>query len=310
MVRLAIVGNGERAARHQAALAMVDDVEVVTVVGPRADAPYQELFARADIDVVDLCAPPGPAADIAIAAATAGKRVIAEYPPGSSAEDAERVDRALREHGGALDLLLPERHQPLPQGLKATLESGKLGSLRYAHAAWIGHWSASDQAARREWDTEAPDGDVEAFVIEHAAGALDMVAWFFGNVPVTAVFARSCSLAGDGTPSRYVSTVLSFADASQAIVEMGLTNSLPANGGLQRLALTGTRGSAYFTERDHDILVNENGARALAGAATDGLAAAFSALLTNGAPDGARTAHLGFAAAESLRTGQPVEVGR
>lgn len=304
MIRLAIVGNGERAARHRAALAQIDGVEVVAVDGSGADA---ALSARSDIDAVDLCVPPGPAAAIAVAAGKAGKRVIAEYPPGTSAADFQRVVDACREHGGALDLLLAERHQPLPRELKATVEAGKLGPLRYAHVASVRPWSADDHAAR---DDVSPGEDGGAFVIEHAAGALDMVAWLFGDVPVATVFARSCSLGEDGSSSRYVSIVLSFADASQAIVEVGLTSGFPATSGLQRLALTGMRGSAYFNERDHDIVIGRHGVRALADDAADGLAAAFSSWLADGATDGANAARLAFAAAESLRTGQPVGMGQ
>lgn len=311
MVRLAIIGNGDRAARHQTVLENLDGVEVVAVVGPGTDASYEDLFARSDIDAVDLCAPPGPAATIAIAAGKAGKRVIAEHLPGRTAAEVERVHATFRDHGGRLDLLPPERYQPLPQELKAILAAGKLGALHYAHFASIWHLSASDQAARDAWDAGSLDDDEGAFIVEYAAGALDMVAWLFEEQPVETVFARSCALGETGTASRYVSIVLSFAGGSQAIVEVGLAEGLPANSGLKRLALTGMAGSAYFNERDQDFVIGAGGVRALNDDVADGLAAAFSSWLTNGGgADGASAARLVFAAAESLRTGQPVRMGR
>lgn len=311
MVRLAVIGNGERAARHEAALEMLADVEVAAVIGPGKNRALNDLLARPDIDALVICAPPGSAAEIALAAATAGKRVIVEYPPGANAEEAERVERAFRDNGGRLDVLLPGRHHPLSRQMKAALDAGQLGPLRYAHAASIAHWSADDQAARSAWGERAPDTEAATFVVEYAAGTLDTVAWLFGDAAIATVFARSCSLTGDDAPSRYVSTVLSFADGSQAIVEVGLTSGLPAHTGLQRLALTGMRGSAYFNERDHDILINGNGVRALEDDAVDGLAAAYAALFRERSPVTGRSgSRLAFAAAASVRTGQPVEVGR
>lgn len=311
MVRLAVIGNGERAARHDAALSMLADVEVAAVIGPGTNGAHGDLLARADIDAVVVCAPPGPAAEIALAAANAGKRVIAEYPPGANLDEAERVERAFRDSGAMLDMLLPGRHHPLSRQTKAAVDAGQLGPLRYAHTASISHWSADDQAASAEWRDTALGTAAEAFVIDHAAEPLDTVAWLFGDAAVATVFARSCSLTGDDAPSRYVNIVLSFVDGSQAVVEVGLTSGLPAHTGLQRLALTGMRGSAYFNERDHDILITGNGMRALEDDAVDGLAAAYAALLNGESPDKkAPASRLAFAAAASLRTGQPVEVGR
>jgi hypothetical protein len=111
-----------------------------------------------------------------------------------------------------------------------------------------------------------------------------------------------------------VSVVLFFADASQAVAEIGRTDSFAAGSGLQRLALTGMRGSAYFHDRDHEIKVDASGVRALIDDPVEGLTAAF-ADLASGAPAGAvtdddrRSLALTLAATESLRTGQPVEVG-
>jgi predicted dehydrogenase len=311
MVRIAVIGNGERSARHEAALGMLAGVDVAAVSGPESRETFNDLLTRSDVDAIVVCAPPGPAVDIALTATRTGKRVIMEYPPGANEDEEKRVGQAFQDSDGTLEFLLPGRHHPLSRQMKAAVDAGQLGPLRYAHAASISHWSADDQAARAGWGELAPGTEATAFLIEHAAGALDMVAWLFGDAPVATVFARSCSLAGDDSPSRFVSVVLSFADGSQAIVEVGLTSGLPMQSGLQRLALTGMRGAAYFNERDHDILINGNGMRALEDDAVDGLAAAYDALLRTESPrtDSAES-RLAFAAAASLRAGQPVEVGQ
>jgi predicted dehydrogenase len=295
MKRLAIIGSGERAARHEAACRQVNGINVTVVAG----TDDTDLLGRADIDAVDVCAPPGRAGEIAGAAARAGKQVLVEYLPGESEEAADRLLAECRRAGAGLHQLRPERRQPLVRDLKATVEAGKLGPLRYAHAASI--WSASETPAA------ADDGP---FLIEHATGTLDVLRWFF-DVPVAKVFARSCPLEEEDAPSRYVSVVLFFADASQAICEVGLTTSFAPNTGLQRLALTGLRGSAYFNERSADVMLGAAGVRPLVDDPVAGLAEAFAAWAGADAQDdedGRATLRLVMAAAASLRTGQPVEV--
>src|SRR3712207_6646985 len=110
MVRVAIVGNGAKAALHREAWGRVSGIEVV---------------AEAEAEVVDVCLPPGQAGAGVAAAARAGKEVLVEYLPDDLPE------------GGTVSLLRPARWQPLARELKATLDAGKLGALRYAHAASI-----------------------------------------------------------------------------------------------------------------------------------------------------------------------------
>jgi predicted dehydrogenase len=148
MVRLAIVGTAARAARHQAALERLIDVEIAAVVDPASDDGVAEVLARSDIDAIVLALPSCSAAGTTIAAARAGKRLIAEYAPGRTRKEVSHVAQTLGEHGASLELLVPERHQPLPRELKATLDAGKLGRLRYAHSAWIGHNRMNEPATQ------------------------------------------------------------------------------------------------------------------------------------------------------------------
>src|SRR5215217_2927180 len=295
MVRVVIVGTGERAARHLAACRQVPEIEVV------AEAGTDNVLAieRSDVAVVDVCAPYGRAAEVAAVASRAGKRVVMEYLPGDMPA------------GAAVSLVRPERWQPLARELLATVKAGKLGPVRFAHCASVWHWPAEEQEARRAWGVSPPGDDPGSFLVEYASGALDLVPSFF-EAPVTRVFARDCPMEAPDAASWYVSVVLFFADASQAICEVGLTSSFAANAGLQRMALTGLRGSAYFNERDTDVMVGAGGVRPLVDDPVEGLAAALADWVAgggDGVEEGRRTLRLAQAAAESLRTGQPVEVG-
>src|ERR1700694_5648154 len=59
-----------------------------------------ELIRRPDVDIVDICTPPGTHAEIASAAATAGKAVICEKPLAISYPQAASALDAVRPAGG------------------------------------------------------------------------------------------------------------------------------------------------------------------------------------------------------------------
>ena len=70
---------------------------------------WRDAVARTDVDVVDICTPPGTHAEIAIAAAAAGKAVVCEKPLATSYADA--ASGARRGGGGRRS---PRRRVQLP----------------------------------------------------------------------------------------------------------------------------------------------------------------------------------------------------
>src|SRR5437773_8175077 len=57
---------------------------------------WRKLIAREDIDLVDICVPNNLHAEIAIAAAKAGKMILCEKPLGLNAKEAEKMVAAVR----------------------------------------------------------------------------------------------------------------------------------------------------------------------------------------------------------------------
>ncbi len=60
---------------------------------------WRELIKRDDIDVIDIVTPNHTHAEIAIAAAEAGKHIITEKPLALNVEDAKRMLTAVRKNG-------------------------------------------------------------------------------------------------------------------------------------------------------------------------------------------------------------------
>lgn len=96
------------------------------------------LVRRGDVDLVDVCTPPAFRTAIAVAAARAGKHVIAEKPLASRAADAHSIVAAVRETGvlGAMVhnfLFLPEVQRAI-----ALVRSGLIGVPELVLLNWLG----------------------------------------------------------------------------------------------------------------------------------------------------------------------------
>ena len=88
--RLRLISGRNRAAVQEAARAY--GVE-------RAVNDWREVLESPDVEIVDICTPPGTHAEIIEAAAEAGKAVVCEKPLAASYEDALRAVDAVRRTG-------------------------------------------------------------------------------------------------------------------------------------------------------------------------------------------------------------------
>ena len=98
----------------------------------------EELFARDDVDAVVMALPPQFHADMAIRAVEAGKDVLVEKPVALTVADAERAVRAAPEHGRVFMVGHVLRFHPAFEKLKALVDAGELGEVRYIHSHRLG----------------------------------------------------------------------------------------------------------------------------------------------------------------------------
>lgn len=141
MTRLLVVGCGEIAmAAHLPAALRLQDEGLVEVIACDADAAKRKKAASqlgvpvvADaaeafesVDAVAICVPPGPNADLAIAAAERGLHVLCEKPPGRDARQAEHMASAAAAHPEIITMVaFNRRYLPLYQ--RAVARSADLG---------------------------------------------------------------------------------------------------------------------------------------------------------------------------------------
>jgi predicted dehydrogenase len=96
------------------------------------------LFAREDVDAIVMALPPQFHAEMAIRAVQAGKDVLVEKPIALTVEDAERSVAAATANDRVFMVGHVLRFHPAFETLKALVDAGELGEVRYIHSHRLG----------------------------------------------------------------------------------------------------------------------------------------------------------------------------
>ncbi len=109
---------------------------------------WRDVINRPDIDVVDIATPPSTHAEIAIAAAEAGKHIFCEKPFTATVEEAERTLAAVQRAGVKHMLGFNYRRVPALAFARQLIESGRLGHIYHFRAAYLQDWIMDPQFPR------------------------------------------------------------------------------------------------------------------------------------------------------------------
>jgi predicted dehydrogenase len=142
-------------------------------------ADWRELIRRPDVDIVDICTPPGTHAEIAAAAAAAGKAVICEkplavtYPQAASALDAVRAAGVLNAVG------FNYRRLPAVSLMKRMVDQGAVGKVRLFRAVWLSD-EFVDPAIPYDWRFDRSMGGTT--IADLGSHLVDMATWIAGDI--------------------------------------------------------------------------------------------------------------------------------
>jgi predicted dehydrogenase len=114
---------------------------------------WREVVVRDDVDVVDICTPGDSHAEIAIAAAEAGKAVFCEKPLANGVAEAERMLAAVRKAGVPNLLCHNYRRAPAVALAKRMIDAGELGEIHHYRGVYLQDWIV-DPEAPRVWRLE------------------------------------------------------------------------------------------------------------------------------------------------------------
>ena len=111
---------------------------------------WREVVARKDIDIVDIATPGESHAEIAIAAARAGKVVFCEKPLANTIADARRMLAAVEKAGVIHMICHNYRRAPAVMLARQLIEEGRLGRLYHFRGTYLQDWVA-DPAVPLYW---------------------------------------------------------------------------------------------------------------------------------------------------------------
>ncbi len=152
---------------------------------------WRKVIDDKNIDLVDICVPNNCHADIAIAAAQAGKMIICEKPLARTAAEAEPMVQAVEKAGVPNLVSFNYRRVPAVTLAKQLIDSGRLGRIFHYRANFLQDWTISEmvpQGGMATWrlDVKVAGSGVTGDLLAHC---IDTAIWH--NGPITSVCAAT-----------------------------------------------------------------------------------------------------------------------
>jgi len=107
-----------------------------------ASSDWRAVVDRPDVDVVDICTPNNVHAEIAIAAAKAGKHIICEKPLARTVEEARAMHEAVKAAGVIHMVAFNYRRTPAVALAKKYIDEGRIGRILNFRGTYLQDWSA------------------------------------------------------------------------------------------------------------------------------------------------------------------------
>ena len=145
---------------------------------------WRALVARDDIDAVDICTPNDSHAEIAMAAAAAGKMILCEKPLARNLAEAQQMVDAVKQANVPNTVWYNYRRIPAVTLAKQLIDSGKLGRIFHYRANFLQDWTISadvPQGGTGTWriDVEAAGSGVTGDLLAHC---IDTAMWLNGPI--------------------------------------------------------------------------------------------------------------------------------
>jgi len=175
-----------------------------------SETDWRRLVERKDIDLVDIASPNDTHAEIAVAAARAGKMVMCEKPLGRNTQESEAMVKAVEAAGVANMVWYNYRRVPAVMLAKQLIDSGKLGRIFHYRTVFLQDWTISadlPQGGEGLWrlDASVAGSGVTGDLLAHN---IDTAIWLNGRIDEvsamteTFVKSRKHNLTGKQEPVR------------------------------------------------------------------------------------------------------------
>ena len=145
---------------------------------------WRKLIERKDIDLIDIASPNNTHAEIAIAAAKAGKMVMCEKPLSMDGPEGRKMVAAIEKAGVPNSVWYNYRRVPAVTFAKHLIDSGKLGRVFHFRAKFLQDWTISKdlpQGGTALWrlDKKVAGSGVTGDLLAHC---IDTALWLNGSI--------------------------------------------------------------------------------------------------------------------------------
>ena len=149
-----------------------------------AETDWRKLVERKDIDLIDIASPNNTHAEIALAAAHAGKMVLCEKPLALNGAQAEKMVEAVEKAGVPNMVWYNYRRVPAVVLAKQLIDDGKLGRIFHYRAKFLQDWTISadlPQGGAALWrlDVNVAGSGVTGDLLAHC---IDTAMWLNGGI--------------------------------------------------------------------------------------------------------------------------------
>ncbi|MGP6149878.1 Gfo/Idh/MocA family protein [Priestia flexa] len=134
---------------------------------------WRKVVEDPEIDIIDIVTPNDSHAEIAIAAAKAGKHIISEKPLARTAAEAKTMLDAVKEAGVKHMVAFNYRRTPAVALAKKYIEEGRIGKILNFRGTYLQDWSADPNSPlswrfQKERAGSGALGDIGTHVIDYA----------------------------------------------------------------------------------------------------------------------------------------------
>lgn len=152
-----------------------------TALGVEYFRDVDALLRRSDIDAVTICAENVKHADLAVAAARAGKHIMMQKPMATTVEDAGRIVAAVKKAGVKYMQAHNLRFDPLHVMIKQVVDSGRIGRISVVRRRHSHHFAIDPGDLRRIlWWMADPALSGGGALMDEGAHATLWFIWMFG----------------------------------------------------------------------------------------------------------------------------------
>jgi predicted dehydrogenase len=146
---------------------------------PEHTTDWRGIIERGDIDVVDICTPPGTHTEIATAAAAAGKAIICEKPLAVTYPQAAAALSAVTSAGVHHAVGFNHRRLPAVALMRRMIADGAIGDVRLWRATWLSD-EFTDPATPHDWRFDRAMGGTT--IADLGCHLIDLAHWQVGGI--------------------------------------------------------------------------------------------------------------------------------